>query len=1699
MKKVFQFIKTEIIFNIFKIKRIAVFCFFAAAFTAAWTDTFKWTSTLNGAWDEGANWTKTSGGSSRTYPQDQSDTAEFPFSTNLFPINVNITSNITINKLQLNHSAGNVNLITNSRITVNEIEISSSAKLQIKGDITVKNTLNNDAGGNFVHTDGTFTAAPVSNTLSIKSSDTAGEPNTQFHNFKCTEGGKTLSIGGKIKVNGNLELRGNQSAKLIIKGDSTGVIHITNDTSHGEFLDSYTDQVSIEGRKYTLKKSFNKGAPYSGILGNWKLDYEGEMVWTAGAAADKKKWDKPGNWNIGGIPGENTTVRINKISASIYPELTGDVNAKSVNVEADASLDLSEYIITAAGAVTAKIENYGTLKLKGTASQKNWFTAAAENKVTLTGEKSTVVYYGNLTGEIYGGNGSTKYINLKTEGKNLSAGSITIKAKKFTAEGTAELQSHLETEEFSAEAGCSFGTSAGTNIKVSKLLNIAGQKFESKGTLEFTGNSEFKAAPASALSIQLKDVTGGSNPITLEIIPDTGTVRISGNCNTPKLEQTSGIIEINGTAAQTLHTKKLHNLTITNTHQVSLKTEEADKITNAAELTLQAPLKVKTGLEDNGSFDASSYEVTFTGNNSELTGNSLKDKTKFKHITVASAGKLTLKKDITVTEKLENKGSLSEIGAAGTVYFSPVLPNTEVKFTGTSNAADTYIKTANFTNSAGKTFTVEGKVSIGKMILSGGTGVEIADPAETDLLTVKGEGDACGINLKEAQGTAAADLGKYLKVGTNLPIISGNKFTTKKSKAFEIGVIEAAPNVPANWIFKDYAGELVWTGRESADWDRTENWLPYGLPFEKTDVKIYSKCNNYPKLKNSAEAKASSVTVDGSKNLKGGTSEKKAALDLAEYLITSPRIEITGGGILRLYGTDSQKTKIGKTGETGKEILIASAASSPAGISTVEYYGAALPSINIWEGAYHNLIINDKIEVKASALTVEDNTEIVKADSIESKNQNYKGTVTVKSDTIFKIPAGTITFAEKITAAGKNLTFAGGEISSKKEITAAKIEVEGVIWKANDITCTGKITVKSETWETKGTITAENEIETQAPFNKWESYDSITAKKSITVPAAANWTAFAGTIEVKGDFTAEKFNQTGGEVVLTGTAAQILKADSLNGLTVNNTGTGTAVQLIFNRAGTLTVQAGKAILKKDIVLTKAFTNSGGIFDAFTDKKVINLEPENVLTVTGKQIVSGEEDTVNNNTGTKLYKLHCKNAGQKTLKFSGDIEILHEGLNAGGEDDEALILTGADSNRPLSIEGFGKIWFNETAPYNQKRPKKGGKYLRLITTADEVDFGVQIRGGAYRVIDGIYTGKPPRNWIFEEYSNIISSLAIANTKEVLIKFTNPVKKPLDSTLKISDTGTMDFRSKKVYPYPKTSAENNSDKWIFEFGETFTPELLLKNDVTLSLGQDILDPIFIGENSDIHPEKSGWISDIGLNLVTPLFAVNTSTIRNFDGTGRLPFLNTKIPVAVPIDGKSLTMYLDTEFSDRYWLNSKPSYWKNSYNEQYNPASALFNFEIPASSANQKIFILPKTHPKIKQESAFEFMLYYSGLPCARLKDENDILSFDVWRFSLLKSVLQRGGVSILNNVIDPNKGQKTTIEITTKKDGILTIQIMTIDGNILKTLERSQKKAGNYSYYWDGTNSSGTAVAKGIYFVRIAGADIDEMRKVMVVRE
>ena len=679
--------------------------------------------------------------------------------------------------------------------------------------------------------------------------------------------------------------------------------------------------------------------------------------------------------------------------------------------------------------------------------------------------------------------------------------------------------------------------------------------------------------------------------------------------------------------------------------------------------------------------------------------------------------------------------------------------------------------------------------------------------------------------------------------------------------------------------------------------------------------------------------------------------------------------------------------------------------------------------------------------------------------------------------------------------------------SSGKVETLKGILVEATCdkWESSgDVKASENIEIKGKKWESNGKVEAKNIDVSFSSCDEWVSSGDVTVEEGIKADSATpahstEWKANNGNVKFKRDLIASKLEQLNGKVIAYGNTAQSIKAKKIDELIVNNSGSPPPnINLSCEEARKLILQTGNVLLQENIILISEFNNSNAcVFDAMTHQKIVELRPTSTFIMNGEanQDYNGDLTQPASPLKTQFYQLKCLNGGGKELQFTGAISILNSVSTL--QDSITLILQGSSHSSKLNVSGTGQIWLNETPPF--PKPKKGGKYLHVAS-------GVQIRGGYYRVQYSTYDSLTPKNWIFEEYATIDSTLAINGKDEVCVIFNTSVTRPPDTSLKIVSTSTppsfSPLTSISVEPYPKGSVATKSDKWIYKFSSAFTPQMLLDKDAVLSLGGSNLDPIFQAEGSDEHPEKHGFISDIGLNLLTNMQAKSTKQITVFDGSKKLPFINTSISLDIPIDSSNVTLYLASKSDKKYWIPpiGTPSllYWAQKFPISLS-STLLLNVDSSRSTSTQKVFIFPASLSQFKRAKGVEFMLFYGDLPCARLENDKDILSFTLWKFEFHKTALQRGGVSIFNNVINVNRGEESTLEVATKTAGILTIQIMTIEGSIVKTIEDEYKAVGSYSYRWGGVNESGGFVAKGIYFVRIVGAGIDEIRKILVIKD
>ena len=140
----------------------------------------------------------------------------------------------------------------------------------------------------------------------------------------------------------------------------------------------------------------------------------------------------------------------------------------------------------------------------------------------------------------------------------------------------------------------------------------------------------------------------------------------------------------------------------------------------------------------------------------------------------------------------------------------------------------------------------------------------------------------------------------------------------------------------------------------------------------------------------------------------------------------------------------------------------------------------------------------------------------------------------------------------------------------------------------------------------------------------------------------------------------------------------------------------------------------------------------------------------------------------------------------------------------------------------------------------------------------------------------------------------------------------------------------------------------------------------------------------------------------------------------------------------------------------------------------------------------------HAPAYDEISGVYKLEKQPLFALRLKNSDNPTSLDLWSFKLKDVALQRGNVTVFNNVIDANQGEMSVIRVDMPSEGKLDVIVMTLDGNVIRYLQHGTASAGEHNYSWNGTTKSGKKVARGLYFVRVFGNGIDETRKIMVVK-
>ncbi len=385
-----------------------------------------------------------------------------------------------------------------------------------------------------------------------------------------------------------------------------------------------------------------------------------------------------------------------------------------------------------------------------------------------------------------------------------------------------------------------------------------------------------------------------------------------------------------------------------------------------------------------------------------------------------------------------------------------------------------------------------------------------------------------------------------------------------------------------------------------------------------------------------------------------------------------------------------------------------------------------------------------------------------------------------------------------------------------------------------------------------------------------------------------------------------------------------------------------------------------------------------------------------------------------------------------------------------------------------------------------------------------------------------------------------TLAVVGSNQLFVQFSEPVFETVSPTqLALTDFTFYNGGTQDATLNPTARSFPASGEVLLTLGRVLTAD-----DITTPIMMRVanaVDAVPLTPNALTIPATGHRISDIGLglpgaSLFEPVWARDTSIrsatsgigyITTFDGTKWLRTgenltlegnISTLSIASYPTNGQSKLLY-DMNVSSS--LATSSGLWLPGFTDdttvfggfsglvptaKTGDTSARTIYDTSQPSTRLRDFVIPGSDAKDVDGATLDFLfsipqgtstLYTASVPDPSA-DSAWYQHLKPWAFDLHTVKTQRGGVSILNNVINPDKGDAATLQYYLGSAGQVTVMVFDLSGSIVNVLVRGTQSAGEYETLWNGTNRAGTKVARGIYFVRIVGPDIDEIRKVLVVR-
>ena len=891
-----------------------------------------------------------------------------------------------------------------------------------------------------------------------------------------------------------------------------------------------------------------------------------------------------------------------------------------------------------------------------------------------------------------------------------------------------------------------------------------------------------------------------------------------------------------------------------------------------------------------------------------------------------------------------------------------------------------------------------------------------------------------------------------------------------------------------NWNFAGV--EYVWKGINSSLWTDNGNWEPATVPGSKAYAKIEAASNN-PKL--TLDIEAAKITVDSG-----------AVLELQGYSVSLPdgssaSPTFVNSGTVKLFGLATQSV---------------SGTKSNAPESLVEYNGTSSNAVTnaAWGSEYAKLVISSAADFSQD-LNVSESLAI--SPSGTSSAVRLNGNVSAGS---FSGAALNLTLGENCSefniAGAASLT---GSVTS----SADSIVMSAGNWSVSDLSLTGKTVSVSGSFSTSEAFVCNAE----AFFN-------------------GEFVQSGGTSTFRNNVSFSSYRTDDGLVVFDGQGTQsVLKSSSA--------ASGAEISFADVQIGTASNTALELLAALDFTVSGKW-ESHAAFKASSG----------TATFTGDVEITGSSEFYGFCYKKAGGKLEFKNANKfETLEI--DAEGAEVTFPAGQANCQVvstyLKMCGKEGNfLTLKSSSGGSQWYIEFKGDGMDLNASYIYYIKISDSYAVKELVARESKNEYNNTNWIFPAmrfvltlaKPDSNRLYLMFDRKID-LSRSDIKSTLVFLTEDGADSglsIDSYSKYAETSeytsilctlnrnlTMADLTDVYIAYRSSGSSIICDK------DGISPQEYYGHSIT-DFALDLITPLYGYDNRHTEYDAEQFKENIN---------EGSWTIRNWDadqGTDGTLLLGTDILISVvqniSTPSEKLALYFDnkpasdsvsvelnkrTGGSYRLWIPSKTSEGTavpvlDQLSEKTNDS---FEKEVDDSGKKNINFVLKKSYfadGKMKSGDQVSFLfgledfevchepkIMYSGsgvvfdtsekspLFSVRLKKSGDYSSVDLWSFRLKDVVQQRGGVTVMNNVINASSGEEAYIKVNMTETGPLSVVVMTLDGNVVQYLHHGTAVFGDHMFSWDGRTKSGKTVARGMYFIRVFGSGVDETRKVMVVKD